>query len=257
MISIITPIYNCELYLDKTIESVVNQSYTDWELILVDDCSQDGSFGIAQEWTKRDERIKVFSTILNSGPAAARNLGLEHANGDYIAFLDADDIWLQNKLSIQLRHMEGNNSSFTCTSYMSVGDVNTPIYKLTPPRATTYNKALLYGNPIGNSTVMITRKALKDIRIPDIKKRNDFALWLKVLKKGITCDGMSEVTMIYRRRKDSVSSKKIGLISYHWALYRHIEKLSIIKSCFYVFAWMVSKAFHFRRKKIKTNLKLL
>lgn len=253
MISIITPVYNCEAFLDETIKSVILQSYADWELLLIDDCSQDGSKALSLAWAKKDDRIKVFSTRQNGGPAVARNIGLAHARGSYIAFLDSDDVWTKDKLWFQLGFMEKNKVKFSCTSYISRGASSEPYYKFTPPQYITYNEALLLGNPIGNSTVMLASEVLNDIKVPDIKKRNDFALWLQILKKGIVCYGIDKPTMIYRRRSGSVSSKKISLLPYHWDLYRNIESLTVFKSTIFIATWAVSKTLHLGRSKVKNN----
>ncbi|MGB4386964.1 MAG: glycosyltransferase family 2 protein, partial [Caldicoprobacterales bacterium] len=122
LVSIITPAYNCEKYIGETIESVLKQSYENWELIIVDDCSTDNTKSVVEEYIKRDKRIKYYSLDVNSGAAVARTKAMELASGEYIAFLDSDDLWMPNKLEKQISFMKANNYNFTCTSYEQVDE---------------------------------------------------------------------------------------------------------------------------------------
>ena len=248
LISIIMPVYNCEASLPSSIQSVLGQDYETWELLLVDDCSTDNSKNIIKQYAECDQRIVPLYLEVNTGPAGARNHALSSAKGQYIAFLDSDDLWEPTKLSRQLEFMLSGNIAFSCTSYFSKNiDGTGAVYRYNPPKKITYRKALLLGNPIGNSTVMVRRDLINDLTIPNIKKRNDFALWLQVLKKGVVCSALNAELTIYQRREGSVSSQKIGLVPYQWELYRRIEALPWIISVFYMLSWAFVKTFHIGR----------
>ena len=172
------------------------------------------------EWTAPE----TFPVFLQS-PAAARNIALDNATGRYAAFLDSDDVWLPEKLARQVAFMEKKKAAFSCTSYDRVDEDGTVLNRVTPFEKADYDKVLFYANPVGNSTAMIDRQVLGDLRAPMIRKRNDFALWLAALKKTDYVYGMSECLARYRVRKSSVSSNKMNLVRYQWRLYRDVEKL--------------------------------
>lgn len=227
-VSIVMPAYCCAEPLRQSVASVCAQTWQDWELLIVDDCSPDDTFAAAEALAARDDRIRVFRTPCNSGPAAARNLALENAGGRYIAFLDSDDLWLPEKLEKQIAFMERTGALFSCTAYDRISeDGKTALGRVTPFAEADYWKVLYTANPVGNSTAMYDREALGEIRVPLIRKRNDFALWLAVLKKTDLVYGMSECLGCYRVRKNSVSSDKLELIKYQWTLYRRVEGLSL------------------------------
>lgn len=240
-VSIITPTYNCENYIVDTITSVQNQTYSDWEMIIVDDCSSDNTVNIIKNIGKNDSRIRLIVLRENSGAAVARTEAMRLAKGEYMAFLDADDIWIQEKLERQLKFMKDNNYSFTCTDYEQVNEVGESQNKIIKSiEKTDYNRLLL-DCPVGNSTVMYNVKKMGKFEVPNIRKRNDDALWLKMLKKEQYIYGLPEVLMQYRIRPNSISSNKLKVVKYHWILYRDIEKLSITKSLFHIFYWVVIK----------------
>mgnify|MGYP001639141040 CR=1 FL=1 len=247
LVSIITPAFNCERYIGETIESVQKQSYCQWELIIVDDCSADNTVKVIKEYMENDNRIKCICLKENSGTAIARNKAIEIAKGDYIAFLDSDDIWLEEKLKIQIEYMKNNNYSITCTSYEQIDDEGKTLNNVikSVPKA-DYNRILL-DCPVGNSSVMYNVKELGKIYVPNIRKRNDDALWLKILKKEKYIFGIDNVLMRYRVRADSISSNKFALVKYHWILYRQIEKLSIPKSIFHIIYWGFIKIFKIKK----------
>lgn len=243
LVSIITPTYNCGKYIAETIESVIKQTYSNWEMIIVDDCSTDNTKEIVERYIKKDKRIKYYLLKKNSGAAIARTKAMELATGSYMAFLDSDDLWAENKLEMQLSFMKKNNYAFTCTAYEQIDETGTPINKIIKtPKKTSYNGVLL-SCPVGNSTVMYNAVKLGKFSVPNIRKRNDDALWLQILKKEKYIYGMPEVLMKYRVRSDSISRKKFNLIKYHWYLYRKIEKLSVIRSVFHICFWGFLKVF--------------
>lgn len=243
LISIITPTYNCGEFIGETIESVIKQTYPYWEMIIVDDCSTDNTKEIVEKYMKNDSRIKYHLLEKNSGAAIARTKAMDLASGTYMAFLDSDDLWSENKLEKQISFMKLNNYALTCTSYEQVdefGELTNRIIKT--KQKTDYNGVLLTC-PVGNSTVMYNVTKLGKFKVPNIRKRNDDALWLQMLKKEKYIYGMNDVLMQYRIRKNSISSNKFKLIKYHWVLYRDIEKLTVSRSLFHIIAWGIIKVF--------------
>ncbi|WP_105618950.1 glycosyltransferase family 2 protein [Vallitalea okinawensis] len=243
LISIITPTYNCGKFISETIESVLNQSYQNWEMIILDDCSTDNTKEVVAKYSKVDSRIKYYLFESNSGAARARTKAMELAKGKYNAFLDSDDLWTEDKLERQLYFMKKNNYAFTCTAYEQIDEIGNLLNKKIQTKIKTDYNGVLLSCPIGNSTVMYDVERLGKFTVPNIRKRNDDALWLQILKKEKHIYGMSEVLMRYRVRTNSISSNKIGLIKYHWQLYREIEHLSIIRSTFHICYWVFLKIF--------------
>lgn len=243
LISIITPTYNCGKFIERTIKSVQNQTYQNWEMIIVDDCSTDNTKEIVENISKEDLRVKYFCLDKNSGAAVARTKAMELAGGAYMAFLDSDDIWKPNKLEKQLAYMKENNYNFTSTAYEQIDEDDKKLGKIIKtPKKTNYNRLLL-DCPVGNSTVMYSVLAMGKFKVPNIRKRNDDALWLQMLKKEKYIYGMNDVLMEYRVRQNSISSNKFSLIKYHWQLYREIEHLSVIRSLFHIGVWCFIKVF--------------
>ncbi|QKX04717.1 glycosyltransferase family 2 protein [Aquimarina sp. TRL1] len=240
LVSVITPLYNSSDYIEQCIDSVKKQTYLDWEHILVDDCSKDDSFSKVENYIGNDNRFKLIQLEENSGAGVARNKGIEIASGRFIAFLDSDDTWSPNKLDKQLGFMLSNNYDFSFTSYKLINEEGKDLNKVIKCKGrVTYKKALLY-NPIGCLTVIYDTNSLGKLFMPLIRKRQDYALWLNILKKTQGF-GMNEVLASYRVREDSISSNKFNLIKYHWVLYRKIEKLSFLKSIFYLLSVIIHK----------------
>lgn len=241
LVSIITPTYNCGRFIGETIESVQKQTYTNWEMVIVDDCSNDRTKEIVEEYISKDDRIKYYCLKNNSGAAVARTRAMQLADGEYMAFLDADDLWTEDKLEKQLQFMKQNKYAFSCTSYEQIDEAGNLINKIvkTIPK-TSYNRLLL-DCPVGNSTVMYSVKKMGKFEVPNIRKRNDDALWLQMLKKEKYIMGMPDILMKYRIRKNSISSNKLKVIKYHWILYREIEHLNIFRSLFHIGYWCLIK----------------
>lgn len=245
LVSIIMPTYNCAKFIGKTIDSIQKQTYKNWELIIVDDCSKDNTKEVVEKYLK-DDRIHYHLLKKNSGAAVARTKAMELAKGNYMAFLDSDDLWKKDKLSKQVKFMEENNYNFTCTAYEQIDEEGKKLGKVIySPKKTNYNRLLL-DCPVGNSTVMYNVDALGKFEVPNIRKRNDDALWLQILKKEKNIYGMKDILMEYRIRKNSISSNKLDLIKYHWYLYRKIEHLSIFRSAFHVCYWCLIKVLHIK-----------
>lgn len=246
LVSIIMPLYNCENYVSKTIDSVIAQTYTLWELVIVDDCSTDKSVAIIEDYIKGDSRIRLHKLNRNSGAAVARTKAMEIAEGEYMAFLDSDDLWDKCKLEKQIGFMKSNNYSFTCTAYEQVDEFGAKTGKVIHTlKKTDYNRLLL-DCPVGNSTVMYNVDAMGKFEVPNIRKRNDDALWLQMLKKEKYIYGMPEVLAYYTVRQGSISHNKVKVIKYHWILYRDIEHLSVAKSIFHILYWIVIKLLHIK-----------
>lgn len=241
IVSIIVPAYNSECYIGRTIESVISQTYKFWEMIIVDDCSLDKTAEVILSYSLKDKRIKYKKLEVNSGAAVARNVAMSMATGQYIAFLDSDDVWLPDKLSAQIQFMQENNYKFTCTDYEQIDETGRCLGKIIHCREKAdYNRVLL-DCPIGNSTVMYDVTKMGKFEVPNIRKRNDDALWLKMLKSEKFIYGLNQVLVQYRVRHDSISANKFQLIKYHWVLYRKIEHLNIMRSIFYILHWGVIK----------------
>nr|WP_321295773.1 glycosyltransferase family 2 protein [uncultured Sphaerochaeta sp.] len=243
LVSIITPTYNCGRFIAETIKSVLNQTYPNWEMIIVDDCSKDDTDEIVASFANADKRIQYHCLPTNSGAAIARTTAMNLAEGEFMAFLDSDDIWMPEKLEKQISFMKLYDYAFTCTAYEQVDEAGLPLKKIIEsPQKTNYNRLLL-DCPVGNSTVMYNVRVMGKFEVPNIRKRNDDALWLKMLKKEQFIWGMPDVLMRYRIRNNSISSNKFELIKYHWILYRKIESLSIARSIFHIGYWSVIKIF--------------
>lgn len=235
-VSVIMPSYNAEKFIKESIESVLQQSYVDWELIIVDDQSTDNTVKIIDIYKQRDERIKYIVLEQNSGPAVARNRAIEEAQGRYIAFLDADDLWMPQKLEKQIAFMQRENIALSYTGYyrfeQSIDQIKDEIIV---PLKVDYPE-LLKQNIIGCLTAVYDTKILGKVYMPLIRKRQDFGLWLKILREVPYACGLNEPLAYYRMHHDSISSNKIISSQYNWKLYREVEKLPWYKALYY-FAW--------------------
>ena len=241
LVSIITPTYNCAKFIAKTIDSVKAQTYKNWEMIIVDDRSQDNTREIVEEYVKDDPRIRYHLLEVNSGAAVARTTAMKLAKGSYMAFLDSDDIWTPDKLERQIQWMEDNGVAFSCTAYEQIDENDNLLNKTIKTIKKTDYDRLLLDCPVGNSTVVYNVEKMGKFEVPNIRKRNDDALWLQMLKKEKYIWGMPDVLMKYRVRQNSISSNKLAVIKYHWILYRKIEHLSIFRSAFHICYWCVIK----------------
>jgi len=241
MVSIITPNYNSESFVRQTIDSVRSQTHTDWEMIIVDDVSSDKSTQIIEEYMQKDKRIKLIRLKNNSGPAQARNRAIKEAKGRYIAFLDSDDYWHKDKLTKQLKFMQDHHCELSFTAYESIDELTgETIKKIAVPLRIDY-KTLLKQNIMGCLTVMYDTQKLGKVMMPDIIKRQDYALWLKLLKQVPHAYGLDEPLAYYRVRNFSVSSNKIIASKYHWRVLRDIERLPLYKAIYY-FGWYTYKS---------------
>lgn len=236
-VSIIIPNYNCGKFLEETINSVINQTYQNWELLIVDDCSTDNSVEVIKKCIEKDERIKLFVNEKNSGAAASRNLALREASGQWIAFLDSDDLWLPEKLEKQLAFMTDNGYRFSYTSYEHVNEQTEKLnIVVTGPKVLSKRKMFRYCYP-GCLTVMYDCSDLGTVQIPDeiANGENDYAIWLKVVK-NYNCYYLNEILSLYRVRNSSLSHKssKLKLTKNHYKLFRLSEKRCALGAFFCV-----------------------
>ena len=224
LVSIVMPSYNTAPYIGESIRSVLAQTYENWELLIVDDCSKDETDRAVEPFLS-DRRIVFLKNETNAGAAFNRNRALREAKGKWVAFLDSDDLWLPDKLSRQIRFMEESDYCFSYTDYLEVNEssVLTGI-KVTGPKRITKAGFFNYCWP-GCLTVMYNAEKIGVIQIAEIRKNNDYAMWLKVCRKA-DCYLLPEVLAYYRRgRSGSISSHRIGtMVRWHYKLFRIAEK---------------------------------
>ncbi|MCJ8314177.1 MAG: glycosyltransferase [Pseudomonadales bacterium] len=231
LVSIITPTFNDKKTILATIDSVISQTYQNWELLVIDDCSEiEYQSFLKTIISIKDHRIKIIQRVWNGGAAVTRNRGIEVAQGDFIAFLDADDLWKKNKLEVQISTMLKNHWPLSHTSYNTFKEVGVTI-GLRKAKLKSEYKDCLGKNPIGCLTAIYNCKELGKIYMPNISKRQDLGLWLRILKITPFAYGIDECLAEYRLgNPKSISGNKINAIKYQWRLYREIEKLSTLKS---------------------------
>jgi len=233
LISIITPCYNSSNYISQTIDSVRSQTHLNWEMIIVDDCSSDDSSLIIKEYSENDQRIKYLKTDKPSGsPVLPRNIGIEHAKGRYIAFLDSDDIWLPNKLEEQVNLFNDEKVAVVFSNYEKINEEGERNQRFVIAPANVDYKQLLKSNVIGNLTGIYDTNKVGKIYCQNLR-HEDYVLWLSILKKGYIAKNTNTITALYRVRKSSVSSNKLKILSWQWNILRNIEKLSLPKSIYY------------------------
>ena len=233
LVSIITPTYNSLNYLDITIQSIINQTYKNWELLITDDCSTDGTWEKLKQYSHKDSRIKTFKLAQNSGAGVARNNSIEHAKGRFIAFCDSDDSWVPEKLEKQIKFMLDNSVPFSYTDYEIVNEHNEIIAFFNAPAKITY-KDMLKQDEIGCLTAIYDAEILGKHFMPKLRKRQDWALWLNILKKTPFAMGLKERLAIYKKRKDSISSNKIKLVKYIWQVYRYEQNMPLFLALYYL-----------------------
>ena len=232
-VSIVTPAYNAERFIHEAIESVINQTYSNWEMIIVDDCSTDETTDIVKNYQQKDDRIKLIELEENSGSAVARNTAMDHATGRYLAFLDSDDLWTPEKLDKQLKFMVDNDIAFSFTRYVRMQEDGTLTRGISEAPKQIGYEDLMKQCIIGCLTVMLDKEKIGHLRMINIRTRQDYAFWLTITRKGFPAYGIPEVLAKYRLVENSISSNKIKAAKQNWHLYRHIEKHSLPKSIWY------------------------
>lgn len=237
LVSIITPTYNSAKYIAETIQSVQQQTYNNWEMIIVDDGSSDNTLSIVEEFASMDIRIKSHQMKINSGPAKARNLGIAQAKGQYMTFLDADDIWFNDFIENSINTINSTDIHFVFSSYKRSNENLEFVYSdFIVPEKVSYSD-ILKTNSISCLTAFIDIEKLGKKSMPEIFKRQDMGLWLQYLKQIPYAYGIQEPKAIYRIRENSLSRNKSKLLKYQWQFYREVEKLNVFQSIYYMVIW--------------------
>ena len=236
LVSIVVPVYNAGKYIEKTIQMVQEQTYTNWELILVDDCSKDDSVDKIEPFLS--EKIRLIKKEQNAGAAEARNTGLEQMRGRYLAFLDADDVWKKEKLEKELAFMKEKNAAFCITAYEFGDEKAKGTGKIVQvPETLTFKQALSRTIIFTTTVLLDTEKIDKNLlRMPNVASE-DTATWWQILKAGHAAYGLNENLAIYRRPGKSLSSNKLVAIKRIWSLYRKQAGLNVIQSAYYFVNW--------------------
>ena len=248
VVSVVMACWNGERFLRESTDSVLNQTFKDLELLIIDDCSTDGSWALIETLARKDPRVRALRTPINSGPAGARNLGLAAARGEYVAFLDCDDLWVHTKLERQLSFMKENNFPFTYTEYQILGN---PDLVITGPKTITERKMKNYCYP-GCLTVMYKRGLIPGLKIEtSLRSRNDYAMWLKI-SKAASCHLLQETLAYYRIHKGSVSHSGLArLLKAQFQMWKLSEGKGTIAATYYVgrniFYGVLKKLFYKRR----------
>ena len=238
LVSIITPSYNSAKFIAETIQSVQNQNYSNWEMIIVDDGSSDETENVVLSIIQNDNRIQFHKLSQNYGQAVARNTGIEKASGDYMTFIDADDIWFPTFIENNIKTIQETGIPFVFSSYKRANEQLEFVYSdFIVPQKVSYTD-ILKSNSISCLTAFLDIKKLGKKYMPLIRKRQDMGLWLNYLKVIPFAHGIKETQAIYRIRENSLSRKKSDLIKYQWQFYREVEKLSVFQSAYYMLHWM-------------------
>jgi len=233
LVSIVMPAYNAVSYLSCAIQSAVDQTYNNWELLIVDDASTDSTLELAFEWAKKDPRIKVLPLGENQGVTKARNTALGQASGKYIAFLDSDDLWDPLKLQTQINFMESRECQISYTAYRRIDENNKILGHVSPPARITYPD-LLKSNFIGNVTGVYNAKTLGKQYLEDFR-HEDYVAWLKLVKRAGEAFSVGQELASYRVYTGSISSNKLRTIGWQWRIYRESQALNLVKS-----AWLLA-----------------
>jgi teichuronic acid biosynthesis glycosyltransferase TuaG len=241
LVSIITPVFNRSSTLNDNIKSVLSQTYSNWEMILVDDCSKDDSVEIIEGFLRSDARIKLIKLTENSGAAVARNRAIEAAKGRFIAFLDSDDLWKASKLQTQVDFALKTKVALTHTAYEWMDGAGDPMGKIIKSPSRLDYKAMLKSNYIGCLTAMYDVEIIGEkVYMPEVAKRQDYALWLKILRAGHTARFIDEPLAYYRVGHDSLSSNKMETILYYYKILREIEGIGRVKSAYYFTIYLIN-----------------
>lgn len=237
-VSIITPCYNSADYIAKTIEAIQAQTFTDWELLITDDCSKDNSIEIINTYANNDSRIRLFQLKNNGGGGVARNNSISKAEGQYIAFCDSDDCWYPEKLEKQIKFMQDNDCAFSYTSYMTCGEDGDIKGIIIAPNKTTFSSNKR-DNKIGCLTAIYDTKKVGKVYLPIIRKRQDWGLMMRILQKCKVAYGMKEPLALYRLREGSISSNKMDLVKYNIGVYVETLGWSKLRAfIFFLFAFI-------------------
>lgn len=241
LVSIITPTFNSEKFISETIKSIQNQTYQNWEMIVVDDASSDATTAIIKLASENDNRIKLFKLEENSGTGIARNTALAKASGKYIAFLDADDLWKPLKLEKQIDFLISNELPFTFSFYECMDEEGNYLNKLVEaPKKLSYRQ-LFYCNYIGNLTGIYDADYFGKIQISSIRKRQDWMMWLTILKRTKIAYPVPESLAIYRIRENSISASKLDLVKHNFKVYRSYHNYNFLLASFYMIGFLFTQ----------------
>lgn len=241
LVSIITPTYNSARFIVETIQSVQHQTYANWEMVVIDDCSADNTVDIVSSIAAHDPRIKLFQLKQNSGTGVARNFGTQKASGQYIAFLDSDDLWLPEKLAAQLDFMQSHNQPFTFSFYDCIDESGAPLNRrIEAPKVLTYDN-LFWCNWVGNLTGIYNVDHFGKIEIRNVRKRQDWILWLTILKQMGTAIPVQKSLALYRIRQNSVSASKWPLLKHNFLVYKNFHNKNMLIAFVCVIGFLVTQ----------------
>ena len=252
LVSVIMPTFNSSRFLAKSIESILNQTYTHFELLVADDCSSDkDTIDILNSFAQKDNRVRILFLDSNGGPGIARNAAIEKAEGQYIAFCDSDDRWMPNKLEVQIEAMKKGGYALCCSSYIICDDDDNAIGINIAPSKITY-RMMKCDNKVGCLTAIYDIKALgQKVFMPTIRKRQDWALFLHITSRCKVALGIKEPLAYYRKRTNSVSSNKLALVKYNVAIYRKYLHFSWVKSLgYFAFCFLPTYSVKVLKQKI-------
>ncbi|AIQ54438.1 glycosyltransferase family 2 protein [Paenibacillus sp. FSL R7-0331] len=252
LVSIVMPAYNCGKFIEQSIFSVLNQSYTKWELIIIDDCSKDNTVSLIECMAKNDDRILIYKNAKNSGVSATRNRGISVAKGEWIAFLDSDDIWNELKLEKQLAYAADYNAEFLFTGSAFINEEGTPysgIFQI--PEKVNY-KLLRKHNVVSCSSVIIKKSLTENMKMERDDLHEDYAFWLKILKTGVNAYGLNDPLITYRISRNSKSGNKFKTLSMTYKVFRFVG-MNPVSSVFFTLTHVIGSLKKYKKIKIKKS----
>lgn len=243
LVSILTPSFNSRKFISDTIQSVQNQTYENWEMIIIDDCSTDETVSIIEKFVMNDSRIVFFQLEKNSGAGIAREMALSKAKGDYIAFLDADDLWKSSKLEKQIQFLKENKLPFTFSFYDCIDESGNPLNRrVEAPKNLSYCQ-LFFCNYVGNLTGIYSVDYFGKIAISSTRKRQDWIVWLTILQQIKNAKPVPESLAYYRIRDNSLSASKFDLLKHNFAVYKNFHDFSYFSSLFIMIGFLFTQLF--------------
>lgn len=254
-VSVIMPAYNGSEFIGDAIDSVISQTYSFWELLIVDDASTDNTPEIIKNYSSSDNRIQLLQNSKNYGTQHARNRAIEEASGRFIAFLDADDLWLPEKLEIQLKTLRNNNLAGCFSSYDLIDEKGEAIGKQIRALPELSYSKLLKANYVGNLTGIYNAEKIGKVFCPDIAKRQDWALWLEVIRRGGPLKGIQKSLAKYRIRKGSISNNKMEMLRYNFNIYHKVLGFGFAHSFWRMLIFLREQFFIKSKQEVATALK--
>lgn len=251
LVSIVTPCYNSSEFIAETIEAVIAQTYVNWELIITDDCSADDSVKIVRDYMSKDPRIKLIELKQNSGAGVCRNQSIEAASGRYIAFCDSDDVWCPDKLEKQLELMAEKDCALVYSSYMIINE-SSDVKSIVVCMSKITFSSIKRDDGIGCLTAMYDTAKVGKMYMASVRKRQDWGLWIEILRKTKVAYGVKEPLAYYRVREGSISRKKLGLIKHNIAIYRKILHYPLVYAYLYFFL-VFAPTYAIKKLRIKFN----